>query len=399
MRDEIRKRIDLTEMELRVIRKLLIKAYTIADISKSIGRSLPSTTTLFRILEEKGWIKKSGMADSTGGRRAKLFQLIPEARWVMGIDLGRHSTRFICIDLKGTLLHSEVFPSPDLSKDKKVISTLEKWQAKVLANSKLNSKECLGIGVGLPGLVNSETGISHTYLTTDPPIEKILSEKFKLPVNIINDAKAMAYGECCAGVGKGRKDLILINIGWGGVGMGAIINDKPHYGSHFQAGEFGHTPCDPNGDLCSCGKCGCLETICSGSGMVRQVVKALKNGEKSSMLEKTKGNPENVTVEMFVESIKNGDALAIRILIESTQVFGKHLATAIAWMDPDIVIIGGYIASAGAILVDSIRAATKANILPALASNVKIVTSGLGDMAAAMGAAQLILEPFLPEKN
>ena len=134
----------------------------------------------------------------------------------------------------------------------------------------LDWNRIMGVGVALPGRVNPVTGYSNNY-SFDPsrPIGQMLEENLNVHVVLENDSRAMTYGEYLGG-GLKEKNMLYVNVSWG-LGMGMILNGRLYYGTSGYSGEFGHFPLLDNGQMCRCGKIGCLETGASGSALVRMI--------------------------------------------------------------------------------------------------------------------------------
>lgn len=389
----------LEALDRQILGYLRTRSTTVANIAQHIGRSIPSVTSILRRLMRNGWVMEMGEAESTGGRRPKLYSVVPDVKWALGVDIGRRSTRLCAVDLRGNVLATMVHASPDLRSSEPALETILGWIEEFVEQSNQQKERCMGAAVALPGLVDSRSGVTTTYFAMDRPLRDILADRLQLPVLVVNDARAMAYGEYVEYRHSGIKDLLFVNMGYGGIGMGIIMDGRLHFGSHRHAGEFGHLTVDPQGELCICGKRGCLETVCSGSAMVRSLKEKLENNEKSTIHSKLNGDLDKVDTSVFVEAIHSGDQLSIDLLMERANVLGRNLAVLYTLFDPELVVIGGYISSVGKLLIDTLRAAARASVIPNLANEIEIVTSKLGDLAAALGAARLLLEPVFEEES
>lgn len=385
---------NLNPIDREILGYVRQKPRTVAEIAQCVGRSMPSVSSVLNRLMDDGWVALDGVAESTGGRRPRLFRLIPDVKWTLGIDVGRRSTRVLCMDLEGTLLYSNSYRSPNLNDHDAVLNQLDAWVEDALEASGLNRERCLGVGFALPGLVDSQRGMTSTYLVTEQPLREVLTERFGLPVLLVNDARAMAYGEYRIGAARGIENVLLVNMGWGGTGMGIILEGRLHFGAHRHAGEFGHITVDPDGELCTCGKRGCLETVSSGQAMVRRVINGIQGGEKSRLADMVGGDVEEIDTGVLVDAIRQGDQLAINTLLETANVVGKGLAVLMTLFDPEVIVIGGYVSASGDLLIDALRASARASIIPQLGGDVNIVASELGDLAASIGAASMLLDPL-----
>ncbi|MFH0881781.1 MAG: ROK family transcriptional regulator [bacterium] len=394
METELLTTIQLDPLDRKILRLFRGRHATVAEISVEVNRSIPSVTSILRKLMRNGWIKESGEAASTGGRRPKLYTLVSNSKWAIGVDIGRRATRLCIVDLEGRLLENRLYTSPDLNRKEEALETVVGWVEEMMSSAQMPKSQSLGCALALPGLVDSRTGISRTYFNFDRPLRDILSERLNLPAVVVNDARAMAYGEYMIYREKGVKDLLFVNMGYGGIGMGIIVNDRLHFGAHRHAGEFGHLTVDPHGELCMCGKRGCLETVCSGSALVRDLVIKLKNNEKSIIHEMVGEDLDRVDTGVVVKAIRAGDQVSIDTLFEKAAILGRNLSVLYTLFDPQLIVIGGYISTVGKLLIDALRAAARASVIPMLVDEIEIVTSKLGDLAAAQGAARLLLEPL-----
>ncbi len=390
--------IQLDHLDRRILGLLRGRQVTVAEISSAVNRSIPSVTSTLRKLIRNGWIQESGEAASTGGRRPKLYNLVPNTKWAVGVDIGRRATRLCIVDLEGRLLENRLFESPDLNEKEKALDTVVEWMEEMISDVQMTRSRSLGCAIALPGLVDSRSGVTSTYFNFDRPLREILFERMGLPMVVVNDARAMAYGEYMIHRGRGVKDLLFVNMGWGGIGMGIIVNGRLHFGSHRHAGEFGHLTVEPHGELCACGKRGCLETVCSGSALVRDLVIKLQSDEKSIIREMVGDDLDRVDTGIVVQAIRAGDQLSIDTLFEKAAILGRNLAVLCTLFDPQLIVIGGYISTVGKLLIDALRAAARASVIPKLANEIEIVTSSLGDLAAAQGAARLLLEPLFGDQ-
>lgn len=394
METELLTAIQLDPLDRKILGLLRGRHVTVAEISTEINRSIPSVTSTLRKLMRNGWIQESGEAASTGGRRPKLYNLVSSSKWAIGVDIGRRATRLCIIDLEGRLLENRLYTSPDLNNKEEALETVIGWIDEMLSSSQVSRSQSLGCALALPGLVDSRTGVSRTYFNFERPLRDILYERLNLPMVVVNDARAMAYGEYMIYREKGIKDLLFVNMGYGGIGMGIITNDHLHFGAHRHAGEFGHLTVDPHGELCNCGKRGCLETVCSGSALVRDLKSKLEGNEKSIIREMVGGDLDRVDTEVVVKAIRAGDQVSIDLLFEKAAILGRNLSVLYTLFDPQLIVIGGYISTVGKMLIDALRAAARASVIPMLVDEIDIVTSKLGDLAAAQGAARLLLEPL-----
>ena len=241
---------------------------------------------------------------------------------------------------------------------------------KVIKNSGLNSSDIIGIGMGVTGPLDTSTGTilecpqlptMHFY-----PLRKKISEQFRLPVIMDNDANALLLGESIFGAGKGFRTTLGFTLGTG-LGCAIVIDNKLFTGTNGMAGEIWPSPF----------KDATIEDIVSGRG-VSSVYESLTNTKKSAK-------------EISILA-GEGDSAAK----ETWNTFGRTLAFAIAWginmLDPDIVILGGSIANSTGLFYDSMDSFLRKHICPVPAEKTKVVKAALGDSAGFIGSAALVTQ-------
>jgi predicted NBD/HSP70 family sugar kinase len=228
-----------------------------ADVARSTGLTRVTVSELVAQLMSEGLIVERGLREAGGpGKPATLIDIDRGRFQIVGLDLSEYLTfRGAVLDLDGSILHRAEVPLAG--------STGEEAAAKVLALAgrlvRKATAPLLGIGVGSPGIVDlAGVVLSAPNLGwVGEPLQAQLAERFGVPAVVVNDANAAVLAEHSFGEADG--DMMLIKIGHG-VGAGLLLGGSPLFGSRFAAGEIGHVVVDSDGDLCSCGKRGCLET-------------------------------------------------------------------------------------------------------------------------------------------
>jgi glucokinase len=215
-------------------------------------------------------------------------------------------------------------------------------------------------------------------------VRTYLEEKIDAPVLIGNDANLAALGEWRFGAGVGFHNLIYLTISTG-IGAGVIMDDRLILGEHGLAAELGHVTVVPEGPLCGCGQRGHLEAVASGTAIARYVAEKLALGYPSSLASLTNPTAKDVSI-----AAEKGDELAIRALHHAGTYIGYALADFLHMLNPAIVILGGGVSRAGALLIEPLKAALPERIMNrAYVDNLIITTCALGDNAGLMGALAL----------
>ena len=226
-------------------------------------------------------------------------------------------------------------------------------------------------------------------------ITEYIAEKTGLPVFIDNDSSLIALAELRFGVATGKKNAIVINIGWG-IGLGMILNGELFRGHNGFAGEFSHIPLFANGKLCSCGKTGCLETETSLVVIVEKAKQRLSEGKLSVLKDVHLENYEEAC-EALINAVHEGDRFAVDLFSEAGYIIGRGVAILFHILNPESVILSGRGSTAGRIWQAPIQQALNEHCIPRLAANTTIEMSNLGYDAELIGAGALVMENYEKE--
>ena len=368
--------------------------HSIAAISEAIGASVPTATKLIGELMEEGFMIDLGKSGTSGGRRPSIYGLNPDAGYFLGVDIRTTHASVAVTDFKGGLLTFRDDIPFQMEANEEAVHRVASSIREFINKENLDWNRIMGLGVSIPGRVNPVTGYSNSY-SFDParPISDILAEDLNVHVVLENDSRAMTYGEYLGG-GLKEKNMLFVNVSWG-LGMGMIMDGRLYYGTSGYSGEFGHFPLLDNGQMCRCGKLGCLETGASGSAMVRMIGEALSAGRVSSLARKYKAEGRVNLNDVFA-AIKSEDILAIETVEKIGTNLGKGLAGLINIFNPELVVIGGKLAvAAGDYLMLPIRTAIKRHVLNIANQDTTIKLSQLKQKAAPFGASLLVRSRML----
>ena len=362
--------------------------FSLADLSKELGTSIPTTTKLVEELLEDGLLEDRGKQGTNGGRRPSIYGLNPSAGYFVGVDIRRKFISYAVIDFKGTTVtYHEHLPYSVQNSEESFVDMC-RYIKESLAESNIANEKVLAYGFNLTGRVNNETGYCFSYfIGEDKPIASVLEKELDRPVFIENDSRAMTYGEYIAGTGNGEKNMLFLNVAWG-LGMGMIMDGTLSYGKSGFSGEIGHFPLLENNTVCHCGKTGCLETGASGSAVFRIFMDKLKEGRASSLTDKYT-NGEDIHIEEIIEAANDEDVLAIEVIEEIGTVLGRAIAGLINVFNPELIVIGGSVAAAKDYLLLPIKSAIQKHSLNIINSDTKIKLSKLGKKAGPIGSCML----------
>jgi glucokinase len=309
-----------------------------------------------------------------------------------------HSNTAIGIDFGGTTIKSAVVRDGQIVRRGTIIDTLKHdatslMQAlyDVVAELRAAESQVAGVGVGLPGFVDSVNGIVH-HLTNvagwdEVPLAHLLAEKTGLPAIVENDVKAMTYGEWKHGAARGVQHAVCITLGTG-VGGGLILGGRLHRGAQLAAGEIGHASIDYRGKPGPYGNFGGLEEYVGNRQIAERAVEAYAAAGQTKTFEDCE--PRNL--ERYA---RGGDAVAKGIWDAVGDEIGAALANVVWTVNPDVIVIGGGVAKAGDILFDPIRRSICSRTVKLFHEHLRIIPAELGNDAGAIGNAALVLDSLL----
>ena len=388
----------------KVLKKRLLKhlyftkTLSCAELSWKINKSLPITTKLINELIEEGYIEDKGHAPSTGGRRATTYSLRPDVLYIVSVAMDQFVTRIALMDMHNQYVTEVKKVELPLTGNAQALNILVEHIEQFISHSAVPKEKIAGIGIGMPGFVDVRKGINYSFLQTNgKSISEHIKDTIGLPVFIDNDSSLIALAELRFGAARGRKNAMVVNIGWG-VGLGLILNGELFRGQNGFAGEFSHIPLFSNGKLCSCGKTGCLETETSLLVIIEKALEGLKAG-RVSLLHSLPANKVEQAIEAIIEAAAKGDRFAVELFSESGYNIGRGVAVLIHLLNPETIILSGRGSSAGKIWLAPIQQALNEHCIPRLATNTSVELSTINERAELIGSAALVMEHFVKETD
>lgn len=347
-----------------------------ARIAKQLSLSIP---TIMKIVEEfiqEGIVRVIGKAESTGGKRPELYEIVKDAYYCIGVDLGRFRLKIIVSNLQGEILLRKAINISHISDDQEILMMIEENINEIIENPRFEKEKIMGIGIGVPGLVEPQTGkilYSPDFGWRNIDFVTPLKEKFEIWIAIDNSNRAEALGEKWLGVGRNANNIFCVNIGHG-IGAAILKGDEIYRGSNGAGGEFGHIILEKDGPLCDCGNRGCLEALSSGNA----IAKKMKKKEAK---------------EVF-DLARTGNAEAKAVIDNAAEYLGIGIASAINLLDPDMVILSGGVVQSYDLLEEKIQQTVKERVMKYKGREIKIRAGILGEDATAIGATVLLIKNF-----
>lgn len=306
-----------------------------------------------------------------------------DKRVAIGVDLGGTSVKYALGTDRGEIIKEDERPSYAHEDSSKILDNISEAIIEMQEYALSIGLNPLAVGMGTPGSVDVHRGIlmgstPNFRCWNEVPVAAELKKRINLSVYVDNDANLMALGEAKYGSGIGHDNVICVTIGTG-VGGGIIINKQLYRGAFCAGAELGHSTIIADGLPCKCGGDGCLEKYTSATAMIR-IFKELHDKNNLNLAK------EEIDVKYIFNQLKEKNPIAERTVNECSYYLGRGLASFINIFNPNIIIIGGGVAQAGAVYIDKVREATIKYAMKKTAENVKIVAASLGNKAGFLGA-------------
>ncbi len=376
----------------RLILNLLWKEREIsrAELARHTGLSRSTVSAIVNDLLSTGLVKEERSGRSSGGRRPIMLGCQDESSFIVGIELGATHVSCVLTDLRCNVRASWSAPAPVRDEPEVALKKMTMAVHSVLEADGVQQSQLLGVGVAVPSPVDRERPGELLPLVLPKwsgyNIASHLQRSFKRPVFVDNDANLGALAELWWGAGSSARDLAYIKVATG-VGAGIIIDGRIFRGSGGIAGEIGHTSIDPSGPQCICGLKGCLTTFIGTPALLARA--------KDELRASGSDRPPPATIDELVNAALDGDPMSVELIRYASDKLGVGVANMLNLLNPKTVILGGGIARAGDLVLDTVHKTIRSLSLPASISNTEIRTTGLNEWGIAVGAATLVLEGAL----
>lgn len=363
------------------------------------GLNRGTVSNIVNVLLEEGLVFENEQKDSGIGRPAILLGLRPDGGAVIGVEIGVDFIAVLLTDFVAeTIWETRTLIDPSQSQTG-IISQVEQLIDRALFLAHEQRLRPLGIGVGLPGLVNVQQGnliVAPNLHWENVPLRLMWNQRFHLPIYIENEANLAALGEYYFGLARSVDNFIYLSAGIG-LGGGIMMDGKLFRGGHGYAGEIGHIQRDPVGEQCGCGRIGCWETQVGPRAVLCRVKKELQRNSDPVLLDACSGDLDNLTFEIVVKFALEGNTLC-RQAIEAVAVhLGMGIVDMVHVFDPELVLIGGAFIQAKDILQPIIEKTIFSNVLQPYADRLQIAFSDQGSNDCVLGAVAIVLDDILRE--
>jgi glucokinase len=306
------------------------------------------------------------------------------ARVAIGVDLGGSHVMAGAVDEAGEFQGKFERDIED-REPVAVVAALTEVVKSAIAGTK---DDVVGIGIGSPGNIDPVTGTirySPNFGWENVPLGQMVRDAFpKHRVFVANDARCATLGEYVHGIGQGTRDFVLLTLGTG-IGGGIVSGGQLALGYQMGAGEIGHHQIRPDGGfICGCGKVGCFEAQASGTGLIRHAIRLAESFPRSALLDVPR---EKLGSKAIRKAAQAGDAHALAAFNAYCDDLALGLANVIAFVNPEVIALGGGVSSAGEFMLERVRPLVEVRTTMVPRGTTRIVRATLGNDAGAVGAA------------
>lgn len=347
-----------------------------SEISVALNLSMPTVMRIVDELVTEGLIHPIGETKGKNGRPRELLEYNKSGYTVIGIDLGGTRLYGALANIGGEILE-EAYGSQDMSTGEESFKVLCELINTLIRSRSRKNIPILGITVGAPGVTHARTGIvewAPSLNWRSFPLKQRLEERFHLPVSVENDLNLAVLGEQWFGKGKGVNNMVLLAIGTG-MGAGLIVDGAIYRGHNESAGEVGYMVPGSEALGRTYEGFGAMESVVAATGVTERAIKILQGQVPSEQL-------NGLSATDVFAAARNGEAWARQVMDETVDYLSVTIVNVASLLDPELIVLGGGIASSGDILIPAIQQRIK-GVVPHLP---RIESSLLGMQATVMGA-------------
>jgi predicted NBD/HSP70 family sugar kinase len=351
-----------------------------AELARHTGLSRTTVASLVSELQRDGLLEeRDGRASPAGGRPPVLLSFTRSAGVALGIDFGKRHLRVAVADLGHSILAEAERPMATEEPAETALAAAVELVGQVLGESGAGRGDVVGVGMGLPGPIDRRSGRVGSSSILPGWVGVAAADELRARlgpplVRVDNDANLGALAELHWGAAAGARNAAYLKVSTG-IGAGLVVEGRLFGGSTGMAGEIGHAIVQDQGQVCRCGKRGCLETVAAAPALIELL--RPRHGE--------------LTTPQLLDLAAAGDAAARRVIADAGRHIGVAAATLCDLLNPELIVVGGELSAAGDVLLDPLREQVHRDAIPATARAVEVVPGVLGPRAELLGALALVL--------
>ncbi len=358
-----------------------------ADVARITGLTRATVSSSVRELIDEGYVIEKELGASKGGKPPILLSFEKNNKFIIGVDLGESEFKGALVNLRGEIIERAYMPNHSESEN----SALEIIYKLIDSLIERSHRDILGIGIGTPGIIDSERGFVHHAVNLNwrgVALGDLLKFRYKRPVYIANDSQVAALGEFTFGKNKNLDNLVVLIVSRG-IGAGIVINRKLYCGEEFGAGELGHMKVVENGKLCRCGNYGCLETVASLQAILDKAKEMVMNG-RNLFLKSLVSSSKDVDINMLLKAYKSGDISVKSLITEAGRYLGLAVANLVSILNIRKIVVAGSAIPFGEDLLNPLREEIKKSSLQWISEKTSVEITSLGSDIVILGSASLV---------
>lgn len=386
-------------LRMQIIRLLYKKSpQSAVHLSKKLAISLPSARSILNELIEEKVVFITGTGESSGGRKPVLYSLSGEAFYILAVEMDQYKAKAVLVNCLNEF-SSEIAEFDTNINDTELLSKLDSTFTELLSESGIDKSRIHAVGICMPGLIDPRNGLNQTIKNPKKrAIAAQVSKHFQLATYIENDARMQTLGEFMFGKAKNTHNTLVINWSWG-LGLGMIINGEIFSGSNGCSGEFSHIRIVEDGELCECGKRGCLQTIAGARHLLNLAKQAITNETISQLTNDFSNRLDELSVKDIIKSALKGDELSINLV----NTIGKNMAWGLSILiqlyNPELILLSGPLSVPKQYLLATIQQALHQYCLENILSNVKIEISELAEHSGLKGTGVMVFKKLFSTQH
>ncbi len=367
------------------------------EIGKRTKISKPTITRVIDDYMQMGIIKETGTLTSSSKRKPIGIELNPEAFYCIGINISKNVLRAIIADFTMNIVTKQQISIKMMYDQDVFLSTVCNSIEQLIRKSGVEKSKLLGIGIGVPGIVDNKSGIIIDFASIhnmmNIKLREFLESRFKLPVFVDNDANTQALGEYWYGYSINCRNSIFVSCREG-IGSGIIADGAILRGKNNVTGEFGHMIVNAFGRKCNCGRYGCIEAYCSTESIESITKEYLMRGRKSSLLEDTNGSTDDIDYHKICIHASEGDGLCRERLQEAANILSIGLANLIDIINPEIIILSGDLFEGNDIFYNMVIEYSREKLFSSYSQDVIFKKREINDILYEIGAAAMVYKDY-----
>lgn len=363
------------------------------DVYQNTPLSKPTVSRIVDDLVKSNILMEIGVDQTAVGRKPISLKVNPKAFYCIGLNITRKYVKGAILDIDRNIAARKEESIRYVKDEKELLEVVKKVIEKLISHSELSIHNIIGIGIGVPCIVDYETGSLVDFdLKKDlrvVQLKQYLEEAFSLPVYMDNNANTRVMGEYWYGYGKGHKNIIYAMCN-DGIGSGIIAEGNILRGKNSVAGEIGHQKVEINGRSCTCGKKGCLEAYCSTDAVEATVKDELKKGTRSIITDYINEDFDSITFELISKCTSDMDTLCSDIIDKAEKILGLGIANIINILNPDIIIFSGEFFKYREGVLDRVKAYASELVIHSVGEDTIFIHREAEDILGEASAATLV---------